>query len=453
MMDIIMRFLLGLLLYGIMIPMYFFAANLRLPKKNIILGVTVPYAHHDEPKVNAVGTVYLRQMRILTLIVLVLGLPTLIVPFMSIQLLVLFTVLLIFIAGDMVIFVKANRALRAVKEESHWAESAHTVPFVADFRAMEEKSRPISRLLFLLPCLVAATPLVFIVPEIFAGTFEWSELIGYGGIVLSILLILVLGEAIRRQSAEIVGTNSDFNVILTRIRRREYLRCMALCAWLLAITAPAIWFQTVVSEILFLAVFLILTVVVIVYAFRAEFAVRRAQEKYTKLAGDTLPVDDDRYWLWGMFYHNKDDRRLMIKDRIGINMSVNLGRPIGLFLMLLSALALLAMPLIGVWMVAEEFSPITYSVADNVVTVTHVRTRQFDLGDHFQTEVLDALPSGTRTAGSSIGTLRSGRFSFDGIGSAYVLYHADQPPFIVLTAADGQVLIFNFDPIFEGMVR
>jgi len=228
---------------------------------------------------------------------------------------------------------------------------------------------------------------------------------------------------------------------------------MALTAWMLAITAVVTWFALDIPELLFLGIVIILMIVVVVYAFRAEFAVRRAQEKYTKLAGDTLTVDDDEYWLWGLFYYNKADKRFWIKDRVGMNMGMNLGRPVGMVLMLLSGLVILAMPLIGVWSVAQEFTPITYGVEGHVVTASQVRTRIFDLGDHFQAEVLDALPHGTRTMGTSIGTLREGRFTFDGIGAAYVLLHADQPPFVVFTAEDGQVLVFNYDPVFTELVR
>ena len=450
--NVIMGLVMGLILYGTMIFAYLFAANLRLPKKNIILGVTVPYAHHNEAAIESVSAVYLKRLRVLTGVSLLLGLPIFFVP-MSVQIFICLTVLLLFIGGDMVIFVQANRALRTLKKQGGWSEVVHTTPSVADFRAMEEKSRPLPRLLFGLPCLVAAIPLVFLVPELIQGTVVWGQVIGYGVTFLMLPLMFALGEAIRRQNAEIVGANSDFNVVLTRIRRREYLRCMALCTWLLAITALFIWFQTSVSEFLFLGVIAVLTIVVVFYAFRAEFAVRRAQERFTKLVGDTLTVDDDEYWLWGLFYYNKNDKRFFIKDRIGINMSINMGRPLGLIAMLLSGVILLAMPLIGVWTMAEEFSPIRYEVDGHRVIVSHVITRQFDLGEHFEAELLDTLPSGTRTGGTSVGTLRSGNFNFQGIGPAWVLFHADQAPFIMLRGESGQVLIFNFDPVFEALLR
>jgi len=450
-MDYITTIIMGLLLYGVIIPLYFFSANYRLPKKNIILGVTVPHSHQQNPEVRVLSTLYLRRLRLVTLVSMALGIPIFFVP-MSVQILIVLTVLLLYIVGGFLVYVRANRALMALKRRSGW-QGTYTAPAVADFRAMEEKSRPLPRLLFLLPCLVAAIPLVPLIWEIIQGNVIWDTVIAYGLTVIWIPLIVVLGEAIRRQSAEIVGTISDLNVILTRVRRREYLRCMALVIWLLALTAVAVWFQTIVPDVFFVALILILSIVVVIYSFKAEFAVRRAQEKYTKLAGDTLAVDDDEYWLWGYFYHNKNDKRLIIKERVGMDMGLNLARPIGLALMLLAGLALLAMPFIGIWTVAEEFTPVQYNVEGTVVTVTHLRSRSFDLGEHFEAERIDVLPAGTRTRGTAVGTLRKGNFNFEGIGPAYALLHKDQPPFIVLTAEDGQVLVFNFEPVFEPLLR
>ncbi|MCL2568211.1 MAG: hypothetical protein FWE12_02080 [Oscillospiraceae bacterium] len=453
-MDMVMTLILGGTLLITLVPMYFFFANNRLPKKNIILGVTVPYAHHNAPEIGAVGAVYLNRLRLVTAVSAVFGLSMFFLPFWSIQIFILMTVLLFFILGTGLVFIQANRALAALKQQSGWQDERKTVPSMADLKAMEEKSRPMPRLAFLLPALVAAIPLAPMVQQIIAGTFEGGQVLGYVVTVIWIPLFFVLGEAIRRQNAEIVGTVSDFNVILTRIRRREYLRMMVLSAWLLAVCGLGIWFITAVSEFLFLGVICALALVVVAYSFKAEFAVRRAQEKFTQLVGDTLAVDDDQYWLWGMFYFNKNDSRILMKDRIGMNMTMNLGRPIGMICMALSGILLLAMPLIGVWAIAQEFSPIRYEVEGNTVIVTHVTTRRFDLGDNFTSELISTLPGGTRTMGTSIGTFRSGHFQLaGGIGSAFLLLHTDETPFVVLRTEAGQTLIFNFDPVFEPLLR
>jgi len=327
---------------------------------------------------------------------------------------------------------------------------------VADLRAMEEKSKPLPRIWLTIPCIIAAIPLVPIVIQLARGTQDWTEILVYGVTVIWIPLFLVMAEAFRRQNAEIVGTVSDLNVITTRIRRRVYMRMMVLTTWLMAVMSIGIWFLPLLLaqvQILFGITIGILSIVLMVYAIHAEFAVRRAQERFTELAGDTLEIDTDEYWIWGMFYYNKNDKRMFINDRVGVNMQMNLAKPIGMISMGLAALALLAMPLLGVWIMAQEFSPITYSVEGNVVTVSHLTTRSFDLGDDFEAEILDEWPGGMRTNGTAIGTFRQGTFQLDGIGTSWVLLRTDEEPLILITRPEGPRLLFSYTPEFSALMR
>lgn len=52
--------------------------------------------------------------------------------------------------------------------------------------------------------------------------------------------------------------------------------------------------------------------------------------------------DDDRLWVWGMFYLNHDDPRMWVPKRNGLGLTVNLGHPGGAVFMSVIALILLA---------------------------------------------------------------------------------------------------------------
>ena len=447
--------ILGLCLFGIIVPIYFLGANQRLPKKNIILGVTVPHAHHENPQVGDISAAYIKRLRIFVVTLSVLSLSMFFLP-PAAQIMVLLTALTVLIFGELFIYVQAHRALAALKEREGWGGDRPRPASVADLRAMEEMERPIPKMLFFLPCLLNLIPLIPIVVQAvrdFDGldldlVFAWALVAVWAPI------LVILAEVIRRQNAEVVGSISEMNVILTRIRRREYLRCMVIILWFMAILSLGFWFQALVTQsvLIFAPAILILSIILAVYAIRAEFAVRRAQEKFTKIAGDTLEVDDDRHWIWGMFYYNKDDRRLMMKDRIGMNMTMNMARPAGLLIMLISLLLILLMPLAGVWVIAEVETPIHYALEENTVIVTHLRVRQFDLGENWEAELIDQFPHGFRTNGSSIGTLRSGHFNLTGIGPAFVLLNTDDVPLILIRTAERQVYLFNFDPVFAPLL-
>jgi len=454
-MDWIFSFIMGAVLYVTIIPLYFFEANLRKPKKNVMLGVTVPREHQESEAVRQITDSYLKKLRTVVVIFGVLGLPIFVIPFMSIQLTIVFILLLGVILGTTLVYIRANRELMALKRRSGWQRAGKPV-MIADLRAMEETERPLPRIWMALPCVIAAIPLVPIAMQLIQGTQDWTEIMIYGVSVITIPLLLVMTEAFRRQNAEVVGAISDFNVITSRIRRRAYMRLMVLTLWLLAITCLSMWFLPILvaqAQILFGIVLGILSVVIIIYAFHAEFAVRRAQERFTKLAGDTLETDTDEYWIWGMFYYNKNDKRMFINDRVGMNMQMNLAKPIGMISMGLAAIALLAMPLIGVWTMAQEFSPITYSVKGNTVTVAHLTTHRIDLGENFETEILDTVPSGMRTNGTAIGTFRQGTFQLNSIGTTWVLYRTDNLPLILITTSEGARYLFNYDPAFTSLTN
>lgn len=53
--------------------------------------------------------------------------------------------------------------------------------------------------------------------------------------------------------------------------------------------------------------------------------------------------DDDKNWILGSFYYNKNDPSLFVEKRIGIGWEVNLGNPIGLIFLLVTFIFLIGM--------------------------------------------------------------------------------------------------------------
>lgn len=74
---------------------------------------------------------------------------------------------------------------------------------------------------------------------------------------------------------------------------------------------------------------------------------RRCQEELTAGCGQGAYVDEDDRWLWGIFYYNPRDTRVLINDRVGIGTSLNLARPAGEDRHGASALLILAFPFVG----------------------------------------------------------------------------------------------------------
>ena len=64
-----------------------------------------------------------------------------------------------------------------------------------------------------------------------------------------------------------------------------------------------------------------------------ELRLRQLQEKLTAQSGRGWYPDDDDKWIWGLFYYNPSDSRLIVNARIGVNTTVNLAKRSGKLLM------------------------------------------------------------------------------------------------------------------------
>ena len=51
--------------------------------------------------------------------------------------------------------------------------------------------------------------------------------------------------------------------------------------------------------------------------------------------------DDDKYWLLGAFYYNKNDPSIFVEKRIGVGWTINIGTPIGMGLIILLLIMLI----------------------------------------------------------------------------------------------------------------
>ncbi len=91
----------------------------------------------------------------------------------------------------------------------------------------------------------------------------------------------------------------------------------------------------------------------------------RLRQKQDQLLTQSTTVrysGDDYYWRYGIYY-NPDDRRLMIPDRIGMNISVNLGRIGGkIFMGLLPVILVIAtlVAVVPLYVLDYHPNPLTY---------------------------------------------------------------------------------------------
>lgn len=257
------------------------------------------------------------------------------------------------------------------------------------------------------------------------------------------LFYILYRYAFRRRS-EVVDDNASLTETLTRLRRRYWRRTWLWVSWFMALFAMGmeLCFYAPLAGGVFVGV---LTLGLMVVCFRLEFGLRRAQEKLTVSSGTGWYVDEDDKWLWGLFYYDPHDRRIIVNNRVGINTTMNLARRGGQAMMGLVAALLIFMPLLGVWIMGEENAPVELALSDTALTASHGRSEyEIALDDIQEVQLLDQLPDGLRRVmGTAMDTVQKGQYTSAELGSLTLCLDPRTGPWLLVTTREETVYLLG----------
>lgn len=175
-----------------------------------------------------------------------------------------------------------------------------------------------------------------------------------------------------------------------------------------------------------------------------EFRVRRAQERLTADSGKEFYVDEDDCWIWGMFYYNPHDKRLVVNNRTGVNTTFNMAKRGAQIFMGATLLILLALPLVGVWMMYEEAIPVELRVTEEAVVARHSGT-EYDvpLEDIESAQLLEEIPASSRVAGTAMESVSKGRYKNGEWGRFTCCLDPRTGPWLLLRTTEGEIWLFG----------
>jgi hypothetical protein len=157
----------------------------------------------------------------------------------------------------------------------------------------------------------------------------------------------------------------------------------------------------------------------------------------------TQVEDDDRYWKHGV-YNNSNDPRILVTKRNGIGYSYNIGSPNGkrVFYGILIVVAVILLAVIFMFLL-PLFNPFKLSIGTDTVTIhAPVYATSFPLSGIREVQMIDTLPGGTRTNGTSTGQYDLGNFTLDGYGKSKMYVYKDHSPFLVIRL-DNLAVFYN----------
>ena len=418
-------------------------ANEAKAKKNIVIGCTLPFTAQHDPRVEELCRAYRKWVWRWFFILTAAVLPAFFIGRMSLSLAWMMLWVVAALVSYCVLFARYNGRLRTLKKQEGWA-TPYTGAVVADLGAKpEELGRPYSRWLFIPPLIISLVPCALAMFSENEGE-RWGGVILAGTFALCCLMSIIFYPLVFRQRPDVVDSDSRVNAALTRVRRYNWGKTWIAMSWLSALLALGFW---LLRESAFWLMLLTLayTAGMLYFALRAEFAVRRAQERLPRESGARDYVDEDRFWLWGLFYCNPDDRRTLVSDRTGMGMGMNLAKPAGKITMGLVALILvIGVPLAALWFIAMDYTPREARIEDGVLYFEHFTEKyEIALDEISGTELLDELPSARRVAGTGLDTLCEGRFDVEGYENVRISLDPGQGCCIVVLTEGGLTRIFN----------
>lgn len=431
--------LLKLILFFCFLPipliLYFVLRNETKPKKNIILGVTLPPDFHQESAVSSVIRRFLRQQAAMLIGLLLLLLPQFLLHYDSYVMLWDMFWMIAALALPMASFAAANMSLKVLKRENGWyGEVPEVKPTDVKFE-ISHRHRMTTRL-FMPAILLSLVPVVYTFMTAWGRDEFWVMLFVYLTLAALAGACLPFYRFIYRQKAETAGANADINAALTELRRDNWGICCLLTAWMTALYALCFLLFGANAAPLLISTF-VYAVALLYFVLKVEFRVRKLQQKLTEGSGKTLYTDDDDHWPFGLFYFNPDDRHLIVNQRTGIGTTMNLAKTSAKILTAATVLLILAMPGLGFVMMHEEFTPVHLEASDIGLTATHTGTAyNIPFKEIESAELLEVLPEGTRTMGSAMATVLKGNFRFEGLGDCRLCLNPKVPPFIVVKTAE-----------------
>lgn len=418
-------------------------ANEAKAKKNIVIGCTLPFTAQHDPRVQGLCRRYKKQVWLWFFILTAALIPVFFIKRTSLGMVWMFAWALVALMMFFVVFARFNGRLRALKAQEGWV-TPYSGAVVVDIGAKpEELGKPLSRWLFIPPLIVSLIPCVLALTSENEGE-RWSGLVLAGTFALCCALSVVFYPLIFRQRADVVDSDSGVNAALTRVRRYNWGKVWIAMAWLSALLAVTLWFF-IDNGLVFMIATLVYTFALLYVCLRAEFVVRRAQERLTAHSGTRDYVDEDQYWVWGLFYYNPNDRRTMINDRTGMGTSLNMARPAGKIIMgICAALLFLLLPAMAGWFVAMDFTPREARIENGTLYFEHFTEKyEIPLDDISSLELLDELPSAKRVAGTGMNTLCEGRFDVEGYENVRISLDPGQDCYIAVLTDEGLTRIFN----------
>ena len=175
------------------------------------------------------------------------------------------------------------------------------------------------------------------------------------GISFLFLAVIFIPIAIMMDNTRniVISKDSNINANYNRAKKKTWADLMVAMSWAnaLFLTGYSILLMFVNSEMVILAGVLVYTVIIMIIVAIGAVNQKSIEKRYARDTNLEL-LDDDDYWVFGMFYNNPNDTRLNVEKRFGYGGTINIAHPAGKIIMAITFLLLVGTLIFVAWMAA-----------------------------------------------------------------------------------------------------
>ncbi len=433
------------------------------PKKNMFMAVTLPYDVLETDFIKEIQNEYKSLCNKVYLLMLLTAIPCVFPFWIFKNITVYIFYLMIWCLGfayyGIIPFKLMNRKVKAEKSKNGWFVGEKKVVYCDTKTTLLKNTMPISDKYFLIPLLIGIIPLIISIKN-----FSSDNIVFLIVAILNLGLIILLfyiTKLSNKAKLKTYSTDSDINFIINNAEKRMisiYFLINDIVESSIALIIYLVLFEYI--DIEFLNIIIISTIIVSSVIGLGFIYIKKKinnldQELSSKNKDSEIIVDDDDYWIDGIYYYNPNDSSKMVSSRFGYNMTYNMATKHGYFMTKkLDKIVLIGtLVFMIILMVPDEISTTSISFKNNSPNISissFPYSYELDYDD-IESVTITNEPLSFRLKTNGIGTDTKciGNFKSDKYGKCRVYFYYegedDTPQYIVAKLKNSKYnyLIYN----------
>lgn len=441
----IINIILFVTMYPILIVMYFGMKSTAKLQNGITFGATMKKEWLADSEIEKITTDFYKEMKKDLWILAIAPLSSFVIPYVSIQLTIWMFWLLIAIVVFNIPLARANKKIKNLKLERGWCDGIKMEEYTEIKAAGQIRRVKFTQFAAPVALSILSTLLVYVMPAIWDYRFsnmERNASLRFMILIFAVITLLLYGVAVwmDRQKTEVISSDSDVNVNYSRAKKNIWKNYWLAAAWLntfftMVIAVTLIIGRDIGSVTLWGTV--IYTVVVCVLFFPLVKKMNHVERTYRNKMNTEYKAEDDRYWIWGSFYYNPWDKHTMVNKRAGIGTTVNMATTAGKVCMIITVLTLAIIPITSIWIMMEEFTPISLTVSENCLQAEHLKVNyEIPVEKIDSVELVYEKPEWSKMHGTAMDNLDKGTFYEFNVGECEAFMNPQNAVFLRIKAED-----------------